>query len=627
VLGPLLVAALLVAPGSPAPAADPVTVNPAGGYGSDFSGEVVVKPKKPIVVVKNKAVPATIKLKKLKGVPAKATAIWFLRRIPGWDRPQGLFLPVKGGAVQLPPAARGTATLTVAAWTEHRSSTAAMKPSDYLVESPGYDNNAEEMNDDGWAYVLRNRLLHNAAYFVHLVTPQVVWSGTVPHDGSKTFTVAGKSGVPKLGTTSPLNFAMVEHTAGDVVETLLAPVDDLGRVTVNAWRGRNSYRVVSYATYEQVNRPRALNLYTAVIDNFGGGMDWARLGQHVTDEELFEGRTQAVEQWKASLGDWITSTSVKQPQHYTSKILASLGKCRASGYDYSTPPKGYVDERRLVSEAEQLFPGVDFSSRGPNILVIDPPEDCQGPDGNYIQSGSNWQNAHFEQQNVIVMGFNANDAVSDDKVATISSGTVHEVGHILGLEHAQAGWCKEAGASCPNVIESAFGMSGMNGSIANYAERALFTGAIGDDEYQDVTLPSGQTSTTQQFTLAPITASTGLRTLHLITAPKAGQRDGGRVEYWLNYGPSDLTAYFWGGAGPVKDWQGNPSGLAVVRSNTARGNGLPRRDIVAENLDHQGDNWHYFQPGETFANYDGRVTIHVDSMDDAGLTLTVTLER
>jgi hypothetical protein len=245
-----------------------------------------------------------------------------------------------------------------------------------------------------------------------------------------------------------------------------------------------------------------------------------------------------------------------------------------------------------------------------------------------MSTGAGAQNTMGIRQNVIFFGFNPNDPpiASENIVDHIANGTMHEVGHLLTMEHADTGWCRASGTTCSTMNEQGNFATIMNGGPLNHAERSLFTGIIQPDEYRTLTLSSGQATTTQQYTVAPMTAASGLRTVHIVTSAVAGQRNGGRVEYWLDYVPPTENIGIFQGSFQLTDSQGNLRGLEVIRTGIARSDVDAPRDDVAENLSHEKDS-HFFQPGETYANYDGRVTVHVDSMDDAGLTLTVTLTK
>lgn len=365
---------------------------------------------------------------------------------------------------------------------------------------------------------------------------------------------------------------------------------------------------------------RPQHVYVAIMDNLGG-TPWS-------DDQVLAGIASAGDYWLRNLAGVVSAVDVAGIVHYESARLedqlASGEGCRVGKGQL---PGGWLDLQNLSFEAGENFPDADFSWGSDDMLVFMPPAACTMPDGlpdlTAGQVGYNAGPGNIAAWQI----WSPNPAAGVDDVDFNVRRLTHEMGHNLGLAHTLTGWCESADPGCPNADgPDPSNIMGVNTyGLLTTAQRSLF-GALAVDEFVDFELADGEDSAVQQFTIASLDRTSGLRAVR-ITAP-ADQGSVDAPQYWLNYLPGLPDGAAQADIATWPDLATTPSGLLVQRLITGKFSHGLLYDIVSENASHDRQQFHLWQPGETYVNYDGSVQVRVDSMEpDAGLTVTVTLTR
>ncbi|RYY43961.1 MAG: hypothetical protein EON53_13345 [Actinomycetales bacterium] len=274
---------------------------------------------------------------------------------------------------------------------------------------------------------------------------------------------------------------------------------------------------------------------------------------------------------------WATESGVSFTRAATSRYSSGL----AAGGTRC----GLGSPNALWNEAAQRFPTVDFRAPG-NHLVVVVGDDCDGT-------------------GIGTLGGSMSDggAVTLTESAGVFTATIaHEVGHNVGLEHANLG-----------AVEYWDLYSPMGLAVQGTGTTAL------DSEYRDelglagageiVVVPSG-TSTTR--TLSARGGSTGLRGLEV--------RSGG-TSHWVEWRPGtgrDAQGYYpleaqgtW-----VSRTRTYPMGVTVSTRATGTSGPTSLRPRTADGVEHGA-----WRVGQTYTS--GAVTVRVDQVSAAGATVTV----
>ncbi|HSU01120.1 MAG TPA: hypothetical protein VLK03_01105 [Nocardioides sp.] len=312
--------------------------------------------------------------------------------------------------------------------------------------------------------------------------------------------------------------------------------------------------------------PAAHATYVAKVTNFG------TIG--LTDAQILAGVSGAQQYWvRESAGQvpaWTTASAVVPVAAGAGSVAAGCGLGNG-GADF---------DAIAGNVAAQAFPGVDFSGRSPNHLVVVVPDGCGGSVGGRGNLGTSFANGGP----VILQA----EPGIDFRVVL-----EHEYGHNVGLQHAGN-----------NVNEYGDVYEVMGAGPMGYPNPVLGTvyrweqGVVAAGEVVDGT---GGGS----WTLAPRSASTGLRSVVFID-PDNGRRT--FVDY-RNGSAGDAGSYYTAG-GTGNYGQTYTPGITVEREDDASGAFLHKP---------AGSNDGALQSGEVWSNASGTLKV---AGNGAGVSIT-----
>ena len=348
-------------------------------------------------------------------------------------------------------------------------------------------------------------------------------------------------------------------------------------------------REAAYDVEPAATAPARHRLHLAIPTNLGdfGAMNDAALVDLLSD---------AGDYWVTESDGVVSGVDVGEPRRFVSTVGASNAGC------------GLADSaatQQVWDEADDLFPGVDFTA-GPDHLVVVLPDECQlwgalgmGTVGRSLASGGK----------VLV------HAEPDSRLGTL----VHELGHNVSLHHARARSCWSAQPTSCSSYEYGDLYDPMGYGIGaptalNSAHRDVL-GLMDAGEAQTVALADGATTLTLSARLVPRSASDGRRTLAVVDPQTLDRyyvdyrsgtgRDAGAV-YDSGYRLNNTVSY---GAGVV-----------VTAGADDRGSMLWTRFVASD------QNVAAWQPGQVFQNLSGSVSVRVDAVAPgqyADVTVTV----
>ncbi|RYC13763.1 hypothetical protein [Nocardioides zhouii] len=326
--------------------------------------------------------------------------------------------------------------------------------------------------------------------------------------------------------------------------TVALPGAGSGRTLTGSLRSRTLARAASSGTPLTVVDSRvaarapsaaatAHTTYVARIVNWGA--DFKQ-----TDQQILDGLGQAQQWWVGQSGGviptWTTASGIAPVTSGASSFEAGCG-LRNNGDGFS---------EIAADVAGQAFPGVDFSGRSPNHLVVVVPDGCGAGEA----SGRGRLGTSLANGGPVIIEANAGTGFR-----TVLE---HEYGHNVGLQHAN------------NDIEYGDLYEVMGTSVVNRLSPALGTiyrmeqGILAAGEAVD-----GSAGGT--FTLAPRASASGQRGVHFIN-PDDGKRyfvdyrDGAGADAGTCYSAPDTCNYTGGKFG-----QGYRPGLVIEREDALRG--------------------------------------------------------
>ncbi len=252
----------------------------------------------------------------------------------------------------------------------------------------------------------------------------------------------------------------------------------------------------------------------------------------------------------------------------------------------------------LTDEARTKFASKGITDADTILVMV--PGSCRGAPGNVVGRG----------------GGNAIVSADDNPVGVIA----HEEGHVLDLMHANTANCDVTCSLSQEYGDWTSVMGPSLGSAVNTLTplNAAFREWLGwtsPGEQQQLVLPDSQTSATTHVTLAPRSASTGLRSVRIPDPDSDGA-------FYLEYRDPqgrDLNSII-----QHPEYAGgrySPGGVSLLyRTN----NGI--RPVRAASFLEFTPAFEAFRaPGASYTSHDGTVQVDVLSADASGATLDVTV--
>ena len=334
---------------------------------------------------------------------------------------------------------------------------------------------------------------------------------------------------------------------------------------------------VPVGTASAASTPMAHRMYVAVVDNLG-----AYPQGYSTDEEMTRSVQAAGDYWVGELDGAIPSFDVVQPVVHVNS--AETG-CNVA---YS-----------MIDAAESALPKEAFE-KGAHVVVLTPSQCSIGP----TEAGVAYRGGQS-----LHAGGGLIAQMNDRGTVVVA----HELGHTLGLNHANLERCTSTARTCPSTeygdLTSVMGY-GLRGSIP--ALGAVFRRRLGVEqkgEVKELTIPTRSTRTTT-VRLRPRTDATGLRAVH-VKDPADGK------SYFVEYRPGigrDAGAY--DGVTGVGGGTTYVKGVVVTRADQDRSALQARRS---------GDQWFSaFAQGQTFTSTSRTMKVAVTATG-ATATVRVTL--
>jgi hypothetical protein len=358
-----------------------------------------------------------------------------------------------------------------------------------------------------------------------------------------------------------------------------------GRTLTGSLRSRTLARAASTGTpltvvdsrvIERAPSPAGVAAHTTYVARVvNWGTDFKQ-----TDPQILDGLAQAQQWWVGQsagvIPSWTTASGVALVSSGASSFAAGCG-LRNNGEGFS---------EIAADVAAQAFPGVDFSGRTTNHLVVVVPDGCGAGEA----SGRGRLGTSFANGGPVIIEANAGTGFR-----TVLE---HEYGHNVGLQHG-------------NNVTAEYGdlYEVMGTSVTNRLSPALGTiyrmeqGILADGEAVD-----GAAGGT--FTLAPRASASGQRGVHFIN-PDDGlryfvdYRDGAGADAGTCYAAPDTCNYTTGRFG-----QAYRPGLTLEAEDDQRGAFLV---AVAGN---DGS----LQAGEAWTNAGGSVTLTAETANRVRVT-------
>lgn len=398
--------------------------------------------------------------------------------------------------------------------------------------------------------------------------------------------LAGENGEPDhyslllpSGSTIDLAEGFTAEPLSRFVGSVAAPGAGNGTTLTGSLRSSTLRRAASSGTPLEVVSARVAQpapppgptnhtTYVAKVTNFGA------IG--LTDEQILATVNASQQYWvRESAGHipaWTTATGVVP--------VASAAGSAANGCGLGA---GGADFGAIVqSVGSQAFPGVDFSGKSPNHLVVVVPHGCGGSEA----SGRARVGMSFANGGPVIIDARPQAQPTLD----------HEFGHNVGLQHAN-----NATAEYGDVYEV------MGAAADQFSSPALGTlyrfeqGAVAADEVVDG-LGGGT------WTLQPRSGTSGLRGVHFIN-PDDGRRH--FVDYRDGGGSDAGTCYVSGACNYTTAYgQTYVPGLVIEREDAQRGAfllGVAGNDGV-------------LQAGEAWTNAGGSVTVTAETANRIRIT-------
>lgn len=317
----------------------------------------------------------------------------------------------------------------------------------------------------------------------------------------------------------------------------------------------------------------------------------------MTDTALVDLLAEAGAFWTTESEGIISGVDVSEPLRFVSTAAAATSSCGLGSYS---------ETQKVWDEADDLFPGVDFSS-GPDHLVVVIPDECQvsgtiglGTLGRSLADGGKVL-LHAERPGAV-------------NVLT------HELGHNVGLMHARGTSCSPFNPDyCPvgeyDDLYDPMGYGiGTSPTALNSAHREDL-GLVDPGERAVVALPDADATRTVSARILPRSNGSGLRTV-VVVDPETQDR------YFVDYrsgtgrdaGGAYATGYTLFGTTTYVP------GVTIVQASDQNATVLRMRSPAVNEI-HGA-----WQAGEVFANRSGSVSVRVDAVapgQHADVTVTV----
>lgn len=315
--------------------------------------------------------------------------------------------------------------------------------------------------------------------------------------------------------------------------------------------------------------PTTHSTYVAKVTNFG------TVG--LTDAQILAavGESQAywVRESSGQIPAWNTVTGVAAVASAASSFPAGCG-IGNNGADFDAVAQ---------SVGSQAFPGVDFSGRSPNHLVVVVPGTCGG-----TTTGRGNLGTSFADGGPVIM--------QSQTPGQTRSTLDHEFGHNVGLQHANNAAAEYGDLYQVMGADSGTWATPVLGTVYRWEQ-----GIIAAGEVVDASAGVGSTA------LQPRSATSGLRGLVFIN-PDNGRRY--FVDYRSGTGSDTGTCYASGSCNYTTGYgQTYVPGITVERENERSG----------ANLDSAGDG--SLQSGESWSQPGGRVTVTATSASSASVSI------
>ena len=375
----------------------------------------------------------------------------------------------------------------------------------------------------------------------------------------------------------------VRTSSGRTVRVLLSGVGDVSsgdRFSGDVVATSTAARRVATATVTPVSEAEVTTrrLFLAVVTNFPGTA--------ATSVSALTAAQNVAAYWQEQSTGHITSFTAYPTVKRFATAHPEMPGCGLNQDEFFV----------LTDEARALF----GSLIGPDdTIVVVVPGTCQGAGGAIgLGGGTSQVSANTDLEGVMA----------------------HEEGHVLDLLHANIGHCdvtcqfQEYG-DYSSVMGPSLGTAVNTRTPLNAVFRD-WLGWTSPGEQQTLTLPDGQPTATSRVTLAPRSATSGLRSVQVPDPDSDGNYF---VEYRTPTG-RDVNSVL-----QHPEYAGStfaPGGISVLYE-TDTGS---RRTRSASYMELTGTGAAFRQAGESFTSFDGRLRVDVVSADASGATVDVTVQ-